>query len=187
MKRLFLIPVVFLLSSCVKKQGSFAKPPIDSFDTTLGRMSFFIDGNETNSFHVSGQKINNKLVVNGNKNKVFENRLVPFHAFTLCFDNNSLSRQRLFKVNSSIVYSDSSKGWAQFGTMADDGDVVCELFDIRESDSTNNWVQIKKQQNDFGEVWGNFRVSFSKVQDCKSKFYSDDLVVTNGYFHVFVK
>lgn len=108
----------------------------------------------------------------------------------MCIETQSLKIQKIRKLNfadSSNFFANSRNSWAYFNTNDDDGDSVCEWFEVNENDSLNNFVQITKQENDFSELWGNFSVSFNKTSDCKNRFYPNELLIRNGTFHVFVK
>ena len=188
MKSIFLIFPILIFSFCAKKEVP-SKLPVDHIDTTLGNMTFALNGKSAHDFHVSGKKFKNKIVVLGEKMELVGNELVPFHHWDICFNNNSLKKQPLCKVyqGDDSKYSDSSKAWSTFATSGDSGQGICEFFEINNGDSINNWVQVTKQQSDFGEIWGNISVSLKKIQKCYPNFYPDTVVIRNGYFHIFVK
>lgn len=180
--------MILLFSFCRKKDGA-AKPPIDVIDTTKGRMSFELNGYYEGMFHIQATKVKNKIDLWGDKTKVIDNRLVSFEFIEICFGNKTMKKQPIFDliVKGDEEFSDSTRAWGGFYTMDDDGDAGCESFAINDKDSVNNWIKITKENNDFGEVWGNFSMSFTKTKNCDNKLYPDAVVIRNGYFHVFVK
>ncbi len=189
MKQLIILPILLLFSRCVKKEIGY-HPPQDIIDTTLGRVAFELNGTPESNFHIYVQKINKKILLTFGKTKAVDNQLVIFQYFDLCFDNNSLQKQRLVKLytKEDVKFLDSTKAWSRLFTMADDGDVGCESFELeQDGDSATNWVQVKRQNNDFKEVWGVFSVNLVKTQDCSERFYSDRILIRNGYFHAIVK
>jgi len=189
MKQLIILPIFLLFSHCVKKEIGY-NPPQDIIDTTLGRVAFDLNGTRENNFHIYAHRINNKIVLTYGKNKAVDNQLMTFQYFDICLDNRSLEKQPLVKLytEEDVKFLDSTKAWSRFSTMADDGDAGCEFFELeQDGDSAINWIQVTRQNNDFKEVWGVFSVNLVKTQDCSERFYSDRLVIRNGYFHAIVK
>lgn len=177
----------FLVLTNCKKQKDAPVPIKDTIDTAHGKIDFYLNDRKEDMFHVNSNIIENKLCIGSYKLKQVENQLLPFHSFLICLSNKTLQKQNIVKENYNNPYSDSTKAWAFFGTMQDDGDLGCEYFEVNEPDTLNNFVQITKQQNNFAEIWGNFSVSFNKTSDCPTGFYPKTVVIKNGYFHVFVK
>ena len=96
----------------------------------------------------------------------------------------SLARQRIYPFDTNAVFDPFIAKSASFSTNQDDGDVGCDLFDVIEADSLDNWVQITQEKNNFGEVWGVFQVSLYRVNGCAASIYPDTLRLTNGTFHL---
>jgi len=72
---------------------------------------------------------------------------------------------------------------ARFGTSQADGDVSCDMFQILEADSLNNWIQITKEKDNYKEVWGTYSATFIRLEGCASSPYPDTLRMRNGSFH----
>ncbi len=106
--------------------------------------------------------------------------IVPWENFGIGNLQKSLFAQQVFKdfyLNDSIVA-------ARFATAQDDGDVLCDYFEVLESDSTNNWVQITREENGYQEIWGKFSVTMIRTDGCASSPYPDTLRFREGSFHV---
>lgn len=57
-----------------------------------------------------------------------------------------------------------------------------DSYAVIEQDSINNWVRIDKQQNNFKEMWGSFRMHLYKASD-RTDLYADTILITDGKFH----
>jgi hypothetical protein len=178
-----------VLTYCAKAKGIPAKPvPKDIIDTNLGRVDFYLNNQHTSDFHCSVGTLNNKIVLGGYKLKNVGGQLVPFHYFSICIAHKELMRQRIFRiVYGGDPYSDNPNTWANMTTAQDDGDVACEIFDVDQNDSTNNFVQMTKEKNNYSEIWGNYSMTFVKTSTCSNALYPEVVQIRNGYFHVYVK
>jgi hypothetical protein len=97
----------------------------------------------------------------------------------------NLNTQKLINGDSVSIYApwNAIDAYGSFGTAQSDGDVGCDFYEIIESDSTNNWVRIEKQSNEYNEVWGSFSMHLYRTRTCSSTIYPDTLLITNGEFH----
>ena len=63
-------------------------------------------------------------------------------------------------------------------------DVGCDYYHVYEADSLNNWIQITKEVNNYGEIWGEFSVTYLKESGCPDSPYPDTVRIRNGTFHI---
>jgi hypothetical protein len=182
------LAIIFLVNGCKKDPEVEPLPPKDIIDTTQGRTFFVLDDASVDNFHIMATLIAEKLYIGCGQLRQFHGDLVQSQNLAFALTQKSFLRQKVHKVNYRFDrFSDSTATWAQFNTSEDDGDVGCEFFEVDETDSLNNYIQITRMKNDFSEIWGTFNVSFVKVQDCSHRLHSQHLTARYGYFHVFVK
>jgi hypothetical protein len=182
------LAIIFLVNGCKKDPEVEPLPPKDIIDTTQGRIFLVLDDASVDNFHAYAVIIDGKLSLGGGQLRSFHGDLVSSQNIGFALTQKSFVRQTIHKMPYSINrFSDSTSTWAYFGTSQDDGDVGCEFFEVDETDSLNNYIQITRMKNDFSEIWGTFNVSFVKVQDCSHRLHSQHLTARYGYFHVFVK
>lgn len=63
------------------------------------------------------------------------------------------------------------------------GDVLCDSYQVIETDTVHNWLRIDKQVNDFAEVWGSFEMKLYREIGCNTSPYPDTLHITEGRFY----
>lgn len=148
---------------------------------------------------LNGDKWTGKVNVNtsmvAGKFTIGVSRMIKMEGVYICRDQLGLSflyrtkdQQRLFSTDSIANYDPAnSRTSASFGTTQDDGDVMCDLFEVIDSESENNYFIITKEENDFSEIWGKFAVSLKKTISCSASEYPDIIRFTDGEFHVFLK
>jgi hypothetical protein len=119
------------------------------------------------------------------KYKRIEGTNVPWEIMGIQYFNKNLNTQKLINGDSVSIYApwNAIDAYGSFGTAQSDGDVGCDFYEIIESDSTNNWVRIEKQSNEYNEVWGSFSMHLYRTRTCSSTIYPDTLLITNGEFH----
>lgn len=92
---------------------------------------------------------------------------------------NNLSKQRIYR---GIDNRDTLI--ATYLTTDIEYDASCDAYRVYEPDSLNNWVQITKEENNYGEIWGNFSITFIKVDSCEGTPYPDTVRIRDGVFHI---
>jgi hypothetical protein len=92
---------------------------------------------------------------------------------------------RPYKTSS---YNIALKTSASFYTMASDGDVQADTYELVESDSLNNYFNITYQKNNFKEIKGEFSATFVRIELSKYTQFPDlDTVrIRDGKFHLFL-
>jgi len=200
MQKLRILIIVFCIitvgifhNNCTKDKGYLARRNFDIVDTLRGRISFNINGYQEERFYAQAYIHENKIRILGSK---WEHTAVdgpaPFRKIRFCIGENTLVKQRVWPRQSltastgGVSHYDSSRSWSSFNTN-EEVDAICEFFEVNEKDSLTNFIQITQEKNNFSEIWGIFRVTYLKTSGCSYPFYPDDLIVENGYFHVFVK
>jgi len=93
--------------------------------------------------------------------------------------SKNLFKQRLYKE-----FSDSDSTTSIYFTNDLEDDVGCDYYQVYEADSLNNWVQITKEVNHYGEIWGEFSVTYLKESGCPDSPYPDTVRIRNGTFHI---
>lgn len=179
MKKILILGLVFCVSfaSCRKKDEYKIE------DTTYGTTATEINGTSWN------QDI--KLVELGDSDKfsfyAFKYKDVdgtPIVFEVLSFNQIDKIKNKQQNVKSwNLGQSGNNYLNARFTTTQDDGDLSCDRFEILETDSTNNWIQITKEEDDYNEVWGNYSATFVRKYGCPSSPYTDTLRFRNGSFH----
>jgi len=114
----------------------------------------------------------------GGVHTVFE--ILSFHKIEQTKDRQTV---RAWIIGQPSSNPDSIYLDATFTTTQADGDVSCDLFQILETDSVNNWIQITKEEGNYNEVWGNYSATFTRHSGCASSPYTDTLRMRNGSFH----
>ena len=103
---------------------------------------------------------------------------------SLEFENipKSVNRYRLFKRD--YTTSDSSKSTAADYTLGADGDVICDIYSVDESDSINNYIQIDNFDVNTNEVKGRFslKLLIFRLPKCNN-MAPDTIIFTNGNFY----
>lgn len=92
---------------------------------------------------------------------------------------------RLYKVD--YLNPDSLKTTAVYYSLTDDGDVICDHYNVIESDSLSNFVQVDSYDKNSSEVSGKFSFKMLiKLPKCNSSA-PDTLVFKNGSFHTVIR
>lgn len=74
---------------------------------------------------------------------------------------------------------------AKFYTLIEQGHASNEDFDVLESDTENNWVQITEEKNGFKEIKGKFSLTLIKTSTgIDPNRYPDTLRIRDGVFSV---
>ncbi|WP_417589825.1 hypothetical protein [Owenweeksia hongkongensis] len=173
---IFLLAVT-LLSSCEKKPKT--EIPSD------GRATFKINGIEMVTELRAGVR-DSKFGFAAEKYRMVEGSLSPWETLTISeLQKKTDSVQRIFNRDTiASTYPDRARHvGGYFGTPQADGDVTCDIFNVIEQDSVNNWVRINKQQDDFKKVWGSFSLHLYRTESCSSTMYPDTLLITDGQFY----
>lgn len=112
------------------------------------------------------------------------NNFLPWETMQIVYFQKNLLKQRIIPSDSLKVYApwDAIHAYGNFSTAQSDGDVACDLYQIIESDSTNNWVRIDREAGNYSQVWGSFAMHLYRTQTCNSTVYPDTLLITNGKF-----
>lgn len=116
--------------------------------------------------------------------KTIDGVTVTWENLSLGFFDMAQGKQRIYPYDTNAVFNPYLAKTASLEAYQADGDVGCDLFDVIEADSLDNWVQITREENNFGEVWGVFQVSLYRVNGCAASIYPDTLRLTNGTFHL---
>ena len=67
------------------------------------------------------------------------------------------------------------------------GDVGCDYYDVLVSDTINNYIQIKGQNNDYKEIWGNFSMTYIRTESCSpNSLWPDTVRLRDGKFHLYL-
>ncbi|MBX3163054.1 MAG: hypothetical protein KF900_01120 [Bacteroidetes bacterium] len=177
MKYLFIILALVFISACkrdvaipILSEPSFA-------DTIKGKVSAEINGKSERFFITTDVY---EETFNFYPQKYLK-------GFVIAGVKKNLISQKVYNIVNG-VNSVPKKTYAFFHTYWTDGDVFCENFDIPETDTLNNYIQITKQNNNYKEVFGVFSLTLIKTQDCKERQYPDDTMrIRNGYFHLYLK
>lgn len=94
-------------------------------------------------------------------------------------------RNRLYKID--FVNYDPQKTTAVLFTNREDGDVQCDLYNVIETDSINNFIQIDSYNQNNNEVKGRFALKLIiRLPKCRNNA-PDTLVFINGDFHTKIK
>lgn len=148
---------------------------------------------------LNGDKWTGKVNVNtgivAGKFSIGVARMIKMEGVYICRDQLNLSFLRRTKDHQTLLSMDSlatvdpvnSRTSASFGTTQDDGDVLCDQFEVIDSESANNYLLITKEDNNFSEIWGKFAISLKKTVSCAESEYPDIIRFTDGEFHVFLK
>lgn len=92
---------------------------------------------------------------------------------------------RLYKVD--YLNPDSLKTIAVYYSLTDDGDVICDHYNVIESDSLSNFVQVDSYDKNSSEVSGKFSFKMLiKLPKCNLSA-PDTLVFKNGSFHTVIR
>jgi hypothetical protein len=168
------------LSGCNKKQYQIESP-------TYGKTTVEINGKEWKEDIKSVIYNNNdRFEFSAFKYKKVDDVWVVFEILTFGDIRKNKNMQLIEKLQIGNPYTanlDSAYNWSSFGTTRDDGDVNCDYYRVWESDSTNNWIQITKEKDNYKEVWGTYSVTFLRESGCASSPYTDTLRFRNGSFH----
>lgn len=173
MKRKVLVLLILVVIGCKKDQ--IVQTSVHSMSVEINGISW---SGETSIAPV--EKVN----FNVRKDKVIDGVIVPWENFSIGYFNKILGKQHIYPYDTNAVFDPVINRTASFTTRQDDGDVLCDYFDVIEADSLDNWVQITREENNFGEVWGVFQVSLYRVNGCAASIYPDTLRLTNGTFHL---
>ncbi len=82
----------------------------------------------------------------------------------------------------------SGKPFALFSTMIEAGEFFCTTYNVYAGDSSNNWVQIERQEDNFRKVWGSYSMTMVKdtsISDgtCTRNTYGDTVRIRNAKFY----
>src|SRR5690606_1220489 len=117
---------------------------------SMGELSMKINGNDWAGVVRTGVYSNRLRTVDDKYKKVEKNLSIPWEIFSLQLVDKTINNQRIYMQDSlAYIQPGISKTYASYGTVQDDGDVVCDLFDVAEADSVNNWIQITKEKNGY--------------------------------------
>jgi hypothetical protein len=171
MKTIFFLVVSTILFSCCKKKEN---------TPYKGEVSFLMNGkNYSGTLTAGGNDSTFSFSLFNEKNNINQDN------FTFDFVRKNSMKQRIDK---RVVFNFVPNfAECSYGTSQDDGDVVCELFNTSKVDSTTNFIQITKQENNYKEVWGDFNVTLYKTESCPEKNSGDTLRCTNGKFHLLLE
>ncbi len=113
--------------------------------------------------------------------------------FKIIKSNNNVRKEFLYLSNISKTlfkqklysgFTDSDSTTSHYFTNDLEEDAGCDYYQVYEADSLNNWVQITKEINDYGEIWGKFSVTYLKETGCPGSPYPDTVRIRNGAFHI---
>ncbi|WP_417608626.1 hypothetical protein [Owenweeksia hongkongensis] len=173
--------LVFLLTGALLSCEKNAKTEIPSD----GKARFKINGVEMRT-ELRALIRNSTFEFTAEKYRMIEGSLSPWEALTISdIQKKTDSVQRILNSDTiASTYPDRARHvGGYFGTPQADGDVSCDIFEVIEQDSVNNWVRINKQQNDFTKVWGSFSLHLYRTESCSSTMYPDTLLITDGQFY----
>lgn len=195
MKNKICIIVTILIAVCCKKQSKSVDSfkiisPSENFDlindTSKGTVTAIINGVFWRGFP-NADSLNNFSFTATKYRKSGEN-FIPTEIFSIFKIRRTTGNQIIYKSDSTLNLTPLiAKTSSFFGTFKPDGDVTCEDFSVILADSANNIIQITKQINNYSEVFGTFKLSLVKINNCSTPHYSDTLKLSNGYFHFKLK
>lgn len=84
-------------------------------------------------------------------------------------------------VNNLNSFSDTTPVTASFGTMHQQGEMICEQFIV--DTTSNNWIEIIQEEENYKYIWGRFNFTVYKVRNCTAGGFPDTLRITNGEFY----
>lgn len=93
--------------------------------------------------------------------------------------SKKLIRQKIY-----VGFIDSDSIASRYITNDLEDDVGCDYYQVYEADTLNNWIQITKEVNNYGEIWGEFSVTYLKESGCPDSPYPDTVRIRNGTFHI---
>ncbi len=174
-KILFFALMIFVCFSTCKKEGIIY---------SNGKASAMVNGMLWES-EVRVATLYDKFDMTLEKYKNIDGNLLPWETMGIDYFNKNLQYQNIIASDSikSFAPWDAVNAYGSFGTAQDDGDVECDFFVVIESDSTNNWVRIDRESNNYNEVWGSFSMHLYRTNTCNVSIYPDTLLITNGQFH----
>ncbi|MCA6436388.1 MAG: hypothetical protein IM600_15435 [Bacteroidetes bacterium] len=155
-------------------------------DTTKGTITVIINGNLWRGFPYADSSSNFSFTAT--KYRKSGENFLPMEIFSIFKIRRTTGNQIIYKSDSTLNLTPLiAKTSSFFGTFKPDGDVTCEDFSVILADSANNIIQITKQINNYSEVFGTFKLSLVKINNCSTPHYSDTLKLSNGYFHFKLK
>jgi hypothetical protein len=156
-------------------------------DSSLGELSMNINGSSWNG---NVRTINEeRYIIIAEKYKSIDGISVPWEILYLALLDKNDTTITLHVEDYALVHTqpELARTYASFSTMQDDGDVWCDLYEVVESDSINNWVHITQQNKNFTEIWGEFSITLHRKSGCPSSVYPDTLRIKDGEFHIYLK
>ncbi|WP_417608622.1 hypothetical protein [Owenweeksia hongkongensis] len=167
---------VTLLSSC-KKDSTIDIP-------SVGKASFKING-ELLETEVRAKKRGDKFLMALEKYRMSGGEPSPWEVLSIEYVHNKLdSVQRIYNIDSlGTIAPELVTQVSGFFSSRKFYDVGCEIFEVVESDSINNWIVLDGQRNNFNEVTGRFALHMYKVHGCDAEKYPDTLLITDGQFY----
>lgn len=167
---------IFTLSSCNKDE--------ETDIPSVGKASFKVNGDMLET-EIRVIKRDEKFLIHLEKYRIVGGEPWPWEILSLLHVHHKLdSVQRIYNRDSlNTASTDLVSRVGGFFSSPKYYDVGCEIFEVIESDSINNWVVLDSQSNDFSEVSGRFALHMYKVQGCDADKYADTLRITDGKFH----
>ena len=105
------------------------------------------------------------------------------YTFNLIKKNNLV--QRIYPRDYKITHGFGLNLFSGFFTSIDDGDVVCDAYNVLAADSINNFLQIESQSNNYKEITGRLNATYYRFDSCRGSTWQDTLRITNGKFHLY--
>ncbi len=161
--------LVLFCISCNKKENVI--PTLSSASASFNESIWIANS-------IRGSKTDSTINISLDIDKLNEfNEPYPYESLFLHF-YKSKEKQFLF-TGYSIIPT------AKFYTLIEQGHASNEEFDILESDTENNWVQITEEKNDYKEIKGKFSLTLIKTSTgIDPNRYPDTLRIRNGEFSV---
>jgi hypothetical protein len=149
-----------------------------------GSSELFFNDVKTNRFRVSSGYTNNKdkltidflYAINNLYNRE------GFIIVNIKPNNRDMQRIYFYNIGDGTVDLDTNKVMSSFNTLSDDGDVLCHIYDVLESDSLNNWIKITKYDAQRKTIEGDFSITFIKTRECNTLSYPDTIRIREGKF-----
>lgn len=174
MKKLIVLLLTLSAFGCENEK---AEPNLNSFKAKLNGSDWIIAG--------IGLDNNTKFGMVCGKGKKIDGVEVPWQSLSFSVVRKSIGFQRLYKETQLLnTNPDSANTCASFSTTQDDGDVLCDIYEVIEADSLTNYIQITKETGNYKEVWGTFSVNFVRTRGCSESTLPDTLRIRDGQFHV---
>ena len=168
--------IIGIMASCRDKNPVVPEPEKqyaqfkfgDSLWTAMNVRAYRWDQN------LIGLMINKTIVQNG--------QTYPWDGLNVGNLKNTFSKQRIYQQG-WITDTSILRPRAYFVTHYDHYDVSCDLYNVFEEDSVNNWIQITEEENDYQKIKGKFSITMYRQYSCAESTMPDTIRIRDGEFY----